>query len=166
VASLISRPNRVKHWKPGDTKKCTRCGETKPITEFSSHSQKPHLFQSHCKRCGNRISLSAWRARSPASQYASQLKRRLKRYGLTPATYEEMLIAQGRRCAICGTDDPCGRANHAGKTRFTVDHDHKTGKVRGLLCMECNRGLGAFDDDAERMALATAYLIGHAETKA
>lgn len=75
------------------------------------------------------------------------------RYGLTVKDYDDMFAAQGGICAICGTDQPGGRAG-----RFHVDHCHRTGRVRGLLCSKCNFGLGAFDDVAGRLENAIAYL--------
>jgi hypothetical protein len=75
-------------------------------------------------------------------------------YGLTTEQYEAMVAAQGGRCAICSTDHP-GNKRHK---HWSVDHDHKTKAVRGLLCHGCNTGLGAFGDDIERLTKAVAYL--------
>lgn len=66
-----------------------------------------------------------------------------------------MLARQDGRCAICRTTFPGGRWGH-----FHVDHEHETGAVRGLLCTVCNIGLGYFDDSADRLAQAAAYLTG------
>lgn len=77
-----------------------------------------------------------------------------RKYGVTRDQYEEMLTAQDGRCAICGSADH-GRDGY----RLVVDHDHKTGAVRGLLCNNCNRVLGYFDDDPDRMLAAAAYLL-------
>jgi hypothetical protein len=74
-------------------------------------------------------------------------------YNITPKQYAEMLVAQDRRCAVCKRREPRGKDKY-----FHVDHDHKTGKVRGLLCSFCNAGLGMFEDDPERMRAAIAYL--------
>jgi hypothetical protein len=71
-------------------------------------------------------------------------------YGLTPEQVDEM-AADG--CQICGTTDWGGRHG-----RPTVDHDHKTGRVRGALCSECNYGLGKFKDDPKLLQKAVAYL--------
>lgn len=61
-------------------------------------------------------------------------KYNLAKYGVTPAAYAELLIAQGGGCAICGSPPPrLGRFKH-----LSVDHDHETGRVRGLLCQNCN----------------------------
>lgn len=85
-----------------------------------------------------------WRRKYP--QKAREAKVKWK-FGLEPERYRAMLLEQGGRCAIC-------------RIAFSthVDHDHKTGKVRGLLCHECNTGLGFFRDDPVRLELASEYL--------
>jgi hypothetical protein len=79
----------------------------------------------------------------------------MRNYGITPDAYEAMLSTQGSRCALCHTDTPRGSG------RFHVDHCHATGKVRALLCHECNTGLGKFKDNTELLARAIAYLETH-----
>lgn len=74
------------------------------------------------------------------------------RYKLTKEEYIEILYAQGGVCGICSTVKP-GRGS-----RLHVDHDHKTGKVRGLLCDKCNRGLGYFNDNPGILYSAYEYL--------
>jgi hypothetical protein len=76
------------------------------------------------------------------------------RYGITIEEYDLLVQAQNGRCAICGTTNPGGR-----KVRFCVDHDHITGKIRGLLCSPCNRALGGFHDDPQLLRVAINYLI-------
>lgn len=61
------------------------------------------------------------------------------RYGLTLEQYNNMVEAQGGRCAICGTEEP-----GAGRNHLFIDHCHETGVIRGLLCHHCNVGLGRF----------------------
>jgi hypothetical protein len=74
------------------------------------------------------------RAADPARNLAIWRKSHYKTsYGITVADFDRMLAAQGGRCAVCGSDKPGGRW-----ARFAVDHCHKTGKVRGLLCTHCN----------------------------
>lgn len=93
--------------------------------------------------------------------------RNLLRHGVTLDQYDALLAAQGGGCAICGSTNPRGRG------RFHVDHDHACcpGKkscgscVRGLLCGNCNPGLGAFGDDPDRLLAAAAYLITSREAK-
>lgn len=81
-------------------------------------------------------------------------------FGINIDIYNEMLKAQNGQCAICGSKfaDKAGRMLH-------VDHCHKTGKVRGLLCTNCNTGLGKFKDDPSLMLKAIAYLQGQLESE-
>lgn len=69
------------------------------------------------------------------------------RYGLGVSDFDELVSDQSGVCPICGKADP----EH-------VDHDHATGRVRGILCFNCNGGLGQFGDDPERLARAQLYL--------
>jgi hypothetical protein len=66
------------------------------------------------------------------------------KYGLTIGQYEDMVIFQGGKCAICGTDKPGGNGR-----KLNVDHCHKTGNVRGVLCFSCNAKLGWFEKNRE-----------------
>jgi hypothetical protein len=95
------------------------------------------------------------KVRASVEKYKEQQKHtaRKRRYGITKEQYEELLIKQESRCAICSTDK-VGR-NH---TSFHVDHNHDTGKVRGLLCDKCNRGLGYFNDNPDNLNKAAEYL--------
>jgi hypothetical protein len=90
----------------------------------------------------------AGKERFRKQQRDSQRRVRLKRFGLTVADYEAMLKAQDGKCAICGTVKPA-RGN--GHYSFPVDHCHKTGRVRGLLCHTCNVTLGRFNDCPEEI---------------
>lgn len=72
-------------------------------------------------------------------------------YGISLPEYDILLIAQSGRCSIC-------KEAVAEDDYLNVDHDHETGEVRGLLCSPCNRGLGFFRDDPERLAEASAYV--------
>jgi len=76
-----------------------------------------------------------------------------RRYGITRADYNRMLQDQHGSCAICKTTE-IGR----GHSHFHVDHNHATGKVRGLLCDLCNRGLGYFKDSSKLMKAGAIYL--------
>lgn len=84
----------------------------------------------------------------------SRESQKLAQYGLTPAEYRDMLARQGGVCAICKCPEPVkGRA-------LAVDHDHRTGAVRGLLCGSCNRGIGMLKDRADLLEAAAGYLRG------
>ena len=79
--------------------------------------------------------------------------RSLRKYGLTPADYDEMVETQNGRCMICDADQPGTESGY-----WPVDHDHATGRVRALLCSACNAGLGLFGDDPARLRAAADYL--------
>jgi hypothetical protein len=94
-----------------------------------------------------RAYVAKWRAKHPEKVRAHQLR---LRYGMTPGEYEALLIKQGGVCAIC-------RQPSKGKA-LAIDHDHRTGKVRGLLCDLHNRGLGYFQDNPALLGAAKTYL--------
>jgi hypothetical protein len=90
--------------------------------------------------------------RDPQYHRAYKLKRL---YGLSLAEYERMLAEQGGVCAICGLDDTARTRN--GTPRLRVDHNHLTGRIRGLLCHLCNTRVGTIESH-EWLAKANAYL--------
>ncbi len=85
----------------------------------------------------------------------------LRLYGLTLAEFNSMLAAQNGCCAICG-HEPGGTVK---QRKLCVDHCHKTGKVRALLCGSCNIGMGLFGDDPERLIKAASYAMDHASNQ-
>jgi len=82
-----------------------------------------------------------------------------KRYGITRPEAQQMLDDQGGVCAICSSPLAFqGVRNQCSKHGANVDHCHKTGEVRGILCGHCNRGLGLFFDDPELLSKAISYI--------
>lgn len=136
-----------------DHKTCSLCDRIKPVDEFYFRGGKARTLkdgtkskarQSRCKSC-----VSVLAGRNPklgAYQQKSKLK---SRYGL--GAFDEMLQTQNGVCAICG------QTNSGGK-RLAVDHDHRTNLIRGLLCTNCNLGLGNFKDCEELLQSAITYL--------
>jgi hypothetical protein len=95
------------------------------------------------------------RTSKPDQYKASGRRTRLKRtYSITPEAVDSMLKEQGSGCAICGTRDFGPRGSN-------IDHCHETGKVRGLLCINCNQALGKFKDDTSLLKKAIEYLENH-----
>lgn len=94
---------------------------------------------------------SWWARMNPERRKAIALKSHLKsRFGITTDVYEKLVRAQHGRCGIC--------RNIPTKGRLSVDHDHVTGIVRGLLCVSCNAGVGQFRDDPKLLSKAIAWL--------
>ena len=83
----------------------------------------------------------------------TERKKVLKQYGLTLTDYEILLAGQGYCCTTCGTPH-----TDAPKGRLHIDHCHSTGKVRGLLCSQCNTALGLVQDDVELLRRLAEYL--------
>lgn len=106
----------------------------KPLDAFHSRRSTADGKQYQCKACSSTTSRT----------------RRLRRYGITDAQYDDMLEAQNGTCAICNRE-PEGK-------RLAVDHDHTTGAIRGLLCDHCNHVLGKAEDRAEWLRNAADYL--------
>jgi hypothetical protein len=80
--------------------------------------------------------------------------RNWRHFGLTPVGYDKLITLQNNVCAICGSSYT-GSKN---TKYFSVDHNHKTGNIRGLLCRHCNTGLGCFKDNPDFLTMAAAYL--------
>jgi hypothetical protein len=135
-------------------KRCTKCKVVKPRSEFYAHGKAKGGVHSECKVC----ECAKQRALTAANpERAALINRRSKlkaSYGLTLKQYQELLDTQNGTCAVCGTETPGGRG------AFVVDHDHKTNRIRGLLCNACNVGLGCFKDDVTTILKAVRYLAG------
>jgi hypothetical protein len=131
------------------TKKCNICKIEKSISEYFANKQMKDRKSGNCKVC-DLIRRNAWRSKNPDRV----LIHSWKAYGIkfTLEQYDVMLAAQNGHCAIC--------LSIPGKRRFHVDHCHKTGKVRGLLCFNCNVGIGKFKDDSELIFKVLRYLNG------
>ncbi|SRR6266513_3869538 len=93
-----------------------------------------------------------WRKKHPKRVKEIDRRKLLKhRYNITPEQYDILLESQDGKCAICG-------GGPVGRNRLSVDHDHKTGRVRGLLCQNCNMILGNSHDDTNKLQRAIEYL--------
>lgn len=123
------------------------------------------------KRERNRIKNIKWRRDNKekylaiAARYRKNNRHKIKDYklrvsfGITLDDYLKMHKRQGGLCAICKLPEKA-KHNHTKKIqRLAVDHCHKTGKVRALLCQDCNRGLGKFFDDPVKLKAALDYVI-------
>lgn len=134
-------------------KVCPTCDIEKSLDEFRKDAQTKSGRACYCNVC-HRASRKRDRQENPDRYHEMDRRGRYKRdYGIAVDDYDEMFSQQGGKCAICGTTKPGGKKRH-----FAVDHDHETGEVRGLLCYQCNVGLGHFEDSKEFLEKAILYL--------
>ena len=136
---------------------CTVCKTEKPVTDFPIRkTHRPGKPVSQCTVCKVQIN-KQYRTNNKEKFLATERRSKLKNtYGITPEQYDAMLPAQNNSCAICRAKKPGGRTK-----MFFIDHCHTTGKVRGLLCMRCNTGLGLFLDNTKFLSSAISYLKEH-----
>lgn len=132
-----------------NTKSCAACQLVKPVSEFTwtkrAHRDgRKDCYHPYCNPC--RVQKHKdWVAANPERHRQHQLRRRLKNYGISVEQYDAWMAAG---CAIC----------HTTERRLVIDHCHQKGQARGVLCAECNAGLGMFNDNVERMIAAITYL--------
>jgi hypothetical protein len=158
-------------------KECSICNQKKPAVSFYTYSGN------HCKECcrkraekwntlnkkrhianvraynkkyhkEHRAQIKQWYARvskQPSFREDTYFRTIKRHYGISRQEYESLLATQGQGCAICS------RRSHSHK-HLAVDHCHTSGKVRGLLCKDCNTALGLFQDDPSRLVRASWYL--------
>lgn len=127
--------------------RCTTCKRWKEKHLFFAQkriSKGTTPFQANCKHC-DRI-----RQRSEYTIERRRRKRLKIEYGLTEQDYQQLYIKQEGKCKIC----------YQVKVRLDVDHNHTTGKVRGLLCGHCNKAIGLLHDDPDAARRVIAYLLG------
>lgn len=153
-------------------KACATCEVTKPDTEFrlrKSASTGQHYRGRVCRLCHQEKGL-AWRRNNPEKVRAYNAASKAKspeyhnrkaieshfrrKFGLTIAERDAMIAKQRGVCPICGTDTPRGKG-------WCVDHNHRTGKVRAVLCQPCNLVLGHATEDPDILRRAAEYLEQH-----
>lgn len=144
-------------------KVCKRCLFEKQDTDFSPRKNRPvGQLRSYCKKCQAAYSRAHQRA-NPEKVRQGAFVRELKRmYGLIPADVERMFADQAGCCGCCRREISLIRGV---ENYRRIDHDHATGKVRKLLCINCNAGLGQFKDRVDGLRQAIAYLEEHNAAK-
>ena len=163
-----------------DSKHCHICGELKPLTEFYRAVGMRDGHRNDCKVCNlaekkrrydedpqaEVARVKRWQqdnadrvnSRHREIRKRPDVKRRerdayyRRKHGISVDEADAILDAQGHRCAICKRKAPERLAS------MHLDHDHKTGKIRGFLCIDCNHGIGKLKDDPELLLRALVYL--------
>lgn len=142
-------------------KTCSHCRESKVSSEFYQDKTKKHGLSSRCKPCARRQAsdwalkhpeerrriMRSWRGRTDVQVHNRKIWIKRK-YDLTVDDIEQLFVAQAGACAVC----------ECALTKYHIDHDHASGDIRGLLCRNCNLGLGFFRDSVPNLAAAIQYL--------
>ena len=158
-----------KRWKKGmTTKYCPKCFTVKPIGNFFKRTFPREGYQTYCKTCHNnrqkilRKDDQKWKLHTNevSLKYKKKNKEKVKiwdkksqlksKFGISLSQFNEMVEKQNHKCAIC--------ENSFLNFKICVDHNHKTNKVRQLLCSQCNFGLGHFRENPQFLLNAVDYL--------
>ena len=133
--------------------RCRMCGEEKPLSEYRRHRTRIKLY--YYRDCRDCLREREAKQRAPKREKLARQRhlRRCEKYGITEQQYREMQDKQNGRCAICGK--PLTKAQQV------IDHDHISGKVRGIVHSHCNLVLGNSREDASVLLGAVRYLRKH-----
>jgi hypothetical protein len=137
-----------------ESKKCSRCQQVKPLSEFNRATKSKDGYQWHCNACRKLHN----KARYKYDLEVNRSKNLKRLYGMSPEEYQAMFTAQNGVCAVCGQPETSLDSRTRQVKNLQVDHCHKTGIVRALLCKECNNALGLLHDDPERIRLLLNYV--------
>lgn len=155
--------------------RCTRCGEVKPEDLFDRNRAARSGRDPRCKACRKdgkarsrelnppapetlRGYARRYKERHPERVAAADRRRNLRKFGITPEEYDRLTAAQAGRCAVCRQPETALNPRTGAPKVLAVDHCHRRGGVRGLLCQNCNTALGLLGDDPSRLAAAIAYI--------
>lgn len=133
------------------TKRCKVCRKNKPLSEYHKHNTAKFGVQTHCKECHSKRNKKWYLKNNKLAKQKNREFKLLREYGISIKEYDTILKEQNGNCKICGNKETL-------KRRLGVDHCHTTGKVRGLLCSKCNRGIGMFNDNIDNLNKAIKYL--------
>jgi len=146
---------------------CTECNKRKSIKRFHIQKSGKHGVRAICIKCRRKKGRKYSKAHKKEKrenyfknkQHYTNIHIR-KKYGITLKQYNKMLKSQNNCCAICGKPEEEKEKNKSIR-KLAIDHDHKTGNVRGLLCGKCNKGIGLLQGNIKILINATKYLIQH-----
>lgn len=124
-------------------KTCIKCNLIDTKDKFASGKNV-------CKICMRKLQ-KEWRLKNPESLTKYAVKRN---FDISLEEYKTIFKQNNYQCAICKATRNKGYKNY----KLAIDHDHKTGKIRGVLCFPCNKALGFMEDDIERLKNAISYL--------
>ena len=164
--NIIAQKNREQ------TKICPDCSVEKPLTEFGYRvdGRQRKYLKTYCKSCYTKRTKEWYKLnRAKANQYGREWRKKnpesdacqrrnwqlMAKYGITFEEKQQLLLKQGGVCIICNSP------MELPSRHCVVDHDHTTGKIRALLCTNCNTGIGQFKESVEILERAIAYINEH-----
>jgi hypothetical protein len=143
------------------SKVCCICEIRKSFDEFYNMNNKGDKKSYRCKICDD-LASKKWKNNNTERAKESSRRRTIKfKYNIELSVYDDMLKRQSGCCAICETSKSTSTYGKNISPHFAIDHDHATGRIRGLLCNNCNRALGLFGDSVVVLKNATKYLSKH-----
>lgn len=146
-----------------DDKCCSACKKSLPLSSFNKNKNMTDGLQNYCRDCHRAFGRACYQRHKEKLKPAARERNRewnkqhgrdanlRQKYGVTEQRFNQASAAIGGACEICGKQ--CGVHKN-----LSVDHDHDTGFVRGLLCMKCNAGIGKFGDSADLLRSALEYM--------
>ncbi len=143
---------------------CCTCKKDKPLTEFGKNKSRPNGLQPNCHKC-RRGQGKKWRKEATPEMLEKEYQRTrrwriFKQFNLPADEYEALKVKQNGLCASCGQPETI--SSKLGRQHdLAVDHNHKTGQVRSLLCQRCNTILGRVEEDIEVLLKLVEYLRKH-----
>ena len=141
------------------TKRCNACKQTLSVEKFS---RRLNGYQHLCKPCQSVYQKNYVRKLNPEKRAKANRKWRLiKIFGITPEQFDQMLEDQNHVCAVCKNSERLITHSTGKPAPLSVDHCHKTGRVRALLCNRCNTTLGKVADDPHLLRHLADYLEQH-----
>jgi len=160
-------------------KRCSKCGVLKPVTEFHKNRARWDGLANECRECSlvrhqkryaSNRELYNTKAQAYYSKNAERIRRSIRsrsirtKYGITVEEYQRLYDLQEGRCAVCGQSETAIDPQRGTVKKLAVDHDHITGRVRGLLCGACNRALGLLKEDLDLVARLINYVTNQEVT--
>lgn len=148
---------------------CKKCKIEKEFKEFSKRNSSKDGFRGSCKICRSKIAKNRYDRipeiiKKKRQEYYQKNKEEFfhktrkqhlkKKFNITIEDYKNLLDNQSNKCAICESNSAKNKLNK----NFSVDHCHRSGKIRGLLCNKCNAGIGYFEDNVHFLKNAIKYL--------
>ena len=143
------------------TKVCRICKEARKLDAFYVRPKSIDGLRHECKKCHGKNGRKNYLRRKPAIDEKLRTQHLMRQYKMTPEQWQGLYDSQEGKCAICC----CAEMKYNNKSKTTqklcADHDHTTGKVRGLACNRCNTILGRVNEDVNLLRAMLAYLERH-----